>query len=70
MEYLIGAGLMACFFVCVLVGYYLGAQRAKPKPNTKPLDLDEKHRLERLQKEFNEVMSYSLEQATGKKVNK
>ena len=69
MKYvLIGFALCLVFFLWTGLVVYIGyRQGQKKKAPAEPLSLDEKLRLERIQKGFNSVMSYDINKALGVK---
>ena len=68
MEILIGFALCLVFFLCLGLTFYLGyRQGQKKKVKAEPISMEEKLRLERIQKGFNSVMSYDINKALGVK---
>ncbi len=64
--FLLGLLTSVVFFICVGGGYYLGTKKThRPKPPD--VDPDEKQRIERYNKHFKELFSYSEEKALQRK---
>lgn len=67
-EILIGFALCLVFFLCLFISGYIGYRLGqKKKVKAEPITLEEKLRLERIQKGFNSVMSYDINKALGVK---
>lgn len=66
MEYLLGALIMAAFFVC-LYGAYIAGQKSR-KPTHREVDDQEVNKAKEIRKGFEQLMSYDVSKATGKKV--
>lgn len=65
MEYAIGALSMAAFLLCLFGAYKLG-QRAR-RPVYKEVPEEERRKAERLRKSFEDMMSYDVSTALGRK---
>lgn len=66
MEYLVGALMMVLFFAVFYAGHYLGSRKKRP---TKEPDETERYKAERLRQGFQQLMSYDVSKAVGKRVN-
>lgn len=66
MEYLIGALITVAFFVCMYASYKAG-QRSR-KPVHREIDEEQARKAQRLRNGFEELMSYDVTKATGKRV--
>ena len=65
MEYLIGALITAFFFISLYCAYRLGQMSRKPVH--REVDEDQKHKAEQLRKGFEQLMSYDVSKAIGRK---
>lgn len=65
MQYLAGALITALFFVAFGAGYYAGK---KHRPKLNEADEQERLKAERLRKGFQQMMSYDVTKAVGKRV--
>lgn len=64
MEFLLGAAAMLLFFVV----YELGKRQGK-SPKAQPAATEEElHQAKKIRNDFQKLMNYDVEQATGKKV--
>lgn len=68
MQFFLGAVSMIVFLLCLGLAYRLG-RKTQPKPNNIEVSDEEKFRIEKLQKEFNDVMNYNLAKALERKQN-
>lgn len=66
MQYLIGALMTAAFFCCMYVAYKAG-QRSR-RPTHREVDEQQVHKAQQIRKSFEQLMSYDVSKATGKKV--
>jgi hypothetical protein len=66
MDYLIGALIMALFFACIYAAYKSG-QRSR-QPVHREVDEQQVQKHKQLRKGFEELMSYDVSKATGKRV--
>jgi hypothetical protein len=67
MEYILGALMMAVFFLLLLSAYWLGTKRsikAQPPPQ---MDDEQKRESEKIHKHFKELLSYDVEKARQRK---
>jgi hypothetical protein len=66
MEYLIGALIPVLFFVCFYAGYKSGQRTHRPIP--REIDEQEAQKAKDIRKGFEQLMSYDVSKALGKKV--
>lgn len=66
MEYLIGALATVAFFLCVYGAYKAGQKSRKTVP--REIDEQDAQRAKQLRKGFEQLMSYDVSKALGKKV--
>jgi hypothetical protein len=67
MEYIVGALLMAVFFLLLFTAYWLGTKRsikAQPPPQ---MGEEQKRESDKIHKHFKELLSYSEEKARQRK---
>jgi hypothetical protein len=69
MEYIVGALLMAVFFLLLLSAYWLGTKRTM-KVQPPPIDKEHKQELERYNKHFKALFNYDVEKALQRKLVK
>jgi len=67
MQFLLGSLVTAVFFISLFGAYKLG-QRSR-KPIQKEIDEETLQKAERLRRSFEQMMSYDVSKAVGKKVN-
>jgi hypothetical protein len=65
MDYLIGALITAAFFLCIY-GAYKAGQRSR-KPVLREIDEEQMRKAQRLRNDFEQLMSYDVSKATGKR---
>lgn len=67
MDYLLGALTMAAFLFCMYGAYKLGQRSRKPIQH-REIDQDQERKAKQLKKSFEDMMSYDVSTALGKKV--
>lgn len=65
MQFFLGSLVTAAFFIGLFGAYKLG-QRSR-KPVTKEIDEQELERAKRLRRDFEQMMSYDISKALGRK---
>jgi formiminotetrahydrofolate cyclodeaminase len=70
MEYITGALVMAALFVCMYGAYRVGYKAGKEayKPVHKEVDEQTVDKAKQIRRDFQDLMSYDVAKATGKKV--
>lgn len=66
MQYLIGALIPVLFFICFYAGYKAG-QRSR-RPTHREVDEQQVRKAQQMRRGFEQLMSYDMEKARGKKV--
>lgn len=68
MDFLLGLLTATVFFLCLFLAYRMGARKAKKPSESKPMNEEERRKIEQYNKHFQALFNYDVDKALRKKV--